>query len=353
MEKLYSVQYLRGMAALLVVVSHAFSHQIGLDNPFVVFAGQMGVTLFFVISGFIMVYISGNQSFSAWNFLTRRAARIVPLYWLFTALAALLALFLPSLFKTTTFTWPHLLQSLFFIVHEAPGRGGSSPLLSLGWTLNYEAYFYVTFAALAIFSAKLRVSILTVLFVGLWLWGALAPSTDPVIQFYLNLSPLAFALGSWAGLAALYGWHRQSRRLVPVLTVMGLGGLWLALANTATIDPTPGFMGQMALAVSLLGLGLMLEGRSRESRALALLGDASYAIYLTHMFVIGAALGLLERLVPLDNAVSVTVAALGSVVLALIVGIATHYCIEKPLLALVQRRRKVKSAGLNKASAGA
>jgi len=344
-EKLYSVQYLRGLAALLVVVAHAFSHQIGLENPLVVFAGQMGVVLFFVISGFIMVYISGTGTFSAWNFLTRRAARIVPLYWLFTGLAALLALVLPSLFKTTTFTWPHLIQSLLFIVHEAPGRGGSSPLLSLGWTLNYEAYFYVAFAALAVFSATLRLSILSVVFIGLWLWGALLPSSDPVVQFYLNLSPLAFALGSWVGLAALHGWHRKRAWMVAVLSAVGLGGLWLALANMTNLDPTPGFMGQMALGASLLVLGLMSEGERMRSRALALLGDASYAIYLTHMFVIGAALGLLERLVPLDNAASVIAAALGTVVLALLVGILTHYWIEKPLLALVQGRRKARIAG--------
>ncbi len=55
MQKLYSVQYLRAAAALLVVTAHAFSHQLGLGNPVVVLAGQLGVLLFFVISGFIMV----------------------------------------------------------------------------------------------------------------------------------------------------------------------------------------------------------------------------------------------------------------------------------------------------------
>ena len=40
MIKLYSVQYLRAVAALLVVVAHAFSYQIGVDNPLVVIAGD-------------------------------------------------------------------------------------------------------------------------------------------------------------------------------------------------------------------------------------------------------------------------------------------------------------------------
>ncbi|RYG23519.1 MAG: acyltransferase, partial [Burkholderiales bacterium] len=144
MTKLYSVQYLRAAAALLVVVAHAFSYQMGLGNPLVVEAGEVGVTLFFAISGFIMVHVTGPGSFSAGDFLVRRIVRIVPLYWLFTALAASLAVLAPALFKTTVFTWPHFIQSLLFIAHEAPNRGGTSPLLSLGWTLNYEAFFYVS-----------------------------------------------------------------------------------------------------------------------------------------------------------------------------------------------------------------
>lgn len=145
MQKLYSIQHLRACAALLVLFAHAFSYQIGVDNPIIVAAGRLGVILFFGISGFIMVYISGGGSFPALDFLKRRAIRIVPLYWIFTSLAALLAALAPSLFQTTQFTWPHYLQSLFFIVHEAPERGGVSPILSLGWTLNYEIYFYIVF----------------------------------------------------------------------------------------------------------------------------------------------------------------------------------------------------------------
>jgi exopolysaccharide production protein ExoZ len=80
---------------------------IGDGNPFVGLSGRSGVILFFVISGLIMIYISGAGPFSASTFLKRRAIRIVPLYWLFTSFAALLAALAPSLFKNTVFTWPH------------------------------------------------------------------------------------------------------------------------------------------------------------------------------------------------------------------------------------------------------
>lgn len=340
MQKLYSVQYLRAAAALLVVVAHAFSHQLGLGNPIIVLAGQLGVLLFFVISGFIMVYISGPGPFSAPKFLWRRAVRIVPLYWLFTGLAALLAVLAPALFKTTTFTWPHLLQSLFFIVHEAPDRGGSSPLLSLGWTLNYEAYFYLAFAVLAFLAARLRIVALSVAFLALWLLGLLLQSSDPVVQFYLNVSPLGFAAGSWVGYAALKGKIAFPRRgVVLPLGLVALVGLGIGLVDQQqTVGMLISFAGQLAFAVSALLLGLMFESGWKHLPLLERLGDASYAIYLTHMFVIGAALGVGERLLDLSSPAAIITAALGCVVLATLAGVLTHEVIEKPLLHLLRRQ---------------
>ena len=103
--KLNSIQYLRALAALTVVVAHAWDHPLPATPWPAAAMGEFGVALFFVISGYIMVAITGEGRFSAAQFLKRRAIRIVPLYWMATTLAALLALILPSLFKTTVFTW--------------------------------------------------------------------------------------------------------------------------------------------------------------------------------------------------------------------------------------------------------
>ncbi|HTM78373.1 MAG TPA: acyltransferase [Devosia sp.] len=348
MQKLYSVQYLRAAAALLVVIAHAFSHQLGVGNPFVVLAGQLGVLLFFVISGFIMVYISGSGPFSAPQFLWRRAVRIVPLYWLFTGLAALLAVLAPALFKTTTFTWPHFLKSLFFIVHEAPGRGGTSPLLSLGWTLNYEVYFYLAFAALAVLAARLRIVVLTVAFLGLWLLGLLLPSGDPVLQFYLNVSPLGFAAGCWIGYRVLRRPLSMSRLSGTLLSLVAVAGLALALADQQQPSGVLlSFAGQLAVAISVLVLGLSLEAGWTRQRLLERLGDASYAIYLTHMFVIGGALGVGERVFDLTSPPAVITAALVCIVLAVIAGVITHEIIEKPLLQLFRGHQPRRAGQLD------
>ncbi|MDH6233860.1 exopolysaccharide production protein ExoZ [Mesorhizobium soli] len=356
MEKLYSVQYLRACAAILVLVTHAFSYQIGDGNPFVGLSGRSGVILFFVISGFIMVYISGAASFSASTFLKRRAIRIVPLYWLFTSFAALLAALAPSLFKNTVFTWPHFLQSLLFIVHEAPETGSASPLLSLGWTLNSEAYFYVVFAILAFLSATSRLVLLTAFFVATWLAGLLIAPTDPVLQFYLSTSPLAFAAGTWIGWLSLNGDFTADRWHIWALGLVAASGAALALAlvynNTGLISQIR-FGGQVAWAAALLLLGLVLETKLKRWSLLEQLGDASYAVYLSHIFVIGAVTYLAKRIIGTGGAMTVMLIAAVSIVAACVAGIIIHKMIEKPLLRALNGKRKAVGTTFAGAVAGA
>ena len=94
-KTLYSIQVLRGVAALFVVVLHAYVHlearSLIPEVPSFVNSGRAGVDIFFVISGFIMVYISGNKFGKkgvALDFLVKRIIRVVPIYWVYTLLMA-------------------------------------------------------------------------------------------------------------------------------------------------------------------------------------------------------------------------------------------------------------------------
>lgn len=353
MKKLYSVQYLRACAALLVLFAHAFSYQIGADAPVIVTAGRLGVILFFVISGFIMVYISGNGPFSAPAFLKRRAIRIIPLYWIFTSLAALLAALLPSLFQTTVFTWPHYLQSLAFIVHEAPGGGGGSPLLSLGWTLNYEVYFYIVFAALAFLSVTSRVSVLTAFFVAMWLAGLIAAPANPVAEFYLGASPLAFVIGTWIGRRHLDNGFTHDTSKTALLCLMAGAGAAIAFVDDGTrFMGQISFAGQVMWAASLLVLGLVLEPRLRHWNLLEQLGDASYALYLSHIFVIGAVAYLARRIVGYEHPATVLLVSVVSIVAACIASLVIHKLIEKPLLRILNGKKKLKYSPVPYAAGG-
>jgi exopolysaccharide production protein ExoZ len=139
--KLHSVQYLRGIAALSVVVAHSISHPLP-SPPFEsVLIGHAGVLLFFVISGFIMVTITGDR-FEPLAFIKHRIVRIVPLYWLVTIATAASAVLIPSVFKNTTMSVSHFVASLLFIPARNPvDPRVIEPVMKLGWTLNFRCSF--------------------------------------------------------------------------------------------------------------------------------------------------------------------------------------------------------------------
>ncbi|MBK8210680.1 MAG: acyltransferase [Rhodospirillales bacterium] len=105
--QIVSIQYLRAVAALLVVFQHT-REQIPLYDDFLTFsAGGSGVDLFFVISGFVMCITATHSTAS--DFMAKRIIRVVPLYWFFTILLTGLELFVPTLFRTTVVSTNSLL----------------------------------------------------------------------------------------------------------------------------------------------------------------------------------------------------------------------------------------------------
>jgi exopolysaccharide production protein ExoZ len=348
--KLLSIQYLRALAAVLVVLAHAADHPLAQTPSLLTQLGEFGVTLFFVISGFIMVTISGPDTFNPLKFLKRRIVRVVPLYWCFTALAAVLALTLPSLFKSTVFTLPHFLQSLMFIPHEAPGRGGFSPLLSLGWTLNYEMFFYLTFAALAFLGATHRVLLLGIIFAGLALYGQLANPSNVVLSFYANLSLVAFSAGTGLGLLHLQGrtvriWASSRAGLIIVALLLPM----LGLAGTGELAYFALVAGSSALVLSATAL----EARLPHWPLLERLGDASYSLYLSHIFVVGAMVVVGGKILSTSDILGYAVVVATATGSAIAAGFLIHYALEKPLLQLFGQPRSASRSRLTPAVASA
>jgi exopolysaccharide production protein ExoZ len=113
------------------VVGHFFS-----------IVGNFGVDIFFVISGFIMFYTLKRDHYSAREFLLRRILRIVPVYWLMTLAFIPIIYAFPSPFASR-FDWDisSLALSLLFIPHQNPSGLGEYPLLTVGWSLNFEMFF--------------------------------------------------------------------------------------------------------------------------------------------------------------------------------------------------------------------
>lgn len=283
-ETLYSVQYLRAAAALAVVFYHisALSQQTwGLDPERVDHVGAAGVDLFFVISGFVMAMIVARPGpFDGREFWIRRIARVVPAYWVITLAVFALAWFRPSLFNSTTADLHTLLASLSFLALDH-GDGNTGPLLVVGWTLNYEIFFYAIVALTAGLFADRRLYGTSLIIIFLVAVGAWLRPTGPTSAFYTDPILLEFIFG-----ILVYSTWSRTREPGPglaPLAVFGAGAVLLFLQWERPVgDLRVLFWGIPSAAVLYGGLGVL----TFRSTLLARLGEWSYALYLTHVFVI-------------------------------------------------------------------
>src|SRR5690606_35803405 len=130
----------------------------------------------------------------------KRVIRVVPLYWLGTLGVFVVALLLPNLLDNTTADVPGLVKSLLFIPYQ---KGEYvQPLLYLGWTLNFEMFFYALFAISMAISHRYRLLICSGLLLTLVSLGHLATFDTLLAKFYTQQILAEFVLGM--GCYALY-----------------------------------------------------------------------------------------------------------------------------------------------------
>ena len=192
---LASVQYLRAIAAWLVVFFHltaSMANATGIPAVFTV--GAIGVDIFFVLSGFLMAMIVDRSHETGMTFLMRRFIRIAPLYYVMTFAVFAVALMAPWLLNSVRADVQHLVMSLAFLPHD-DGTGGNQPILSLGWTLNYEMFFYVLVVIFAgLFRDRSLVSLAAFLVV-LAFGGTLIHEPGTAVRFYTDPIILEFGFG--------------------------------------------------------------------------------------------------------------------------------------------------------------
>jgi exopolysaccharide production protein ExoZ len=291
---LAAIQFLRALAAFAVVAFHVqydLVVKLSVNFPVSLDLGQAGVDLFFVISGFVMVYASESlfgRPDASITFFVRRIIRIVPLYWLMTSL--MLAYVIARGFAASNASPMLALASYFFVPYPRPS-GDVDPLYGIGWTLNYEMFFYLIFT-LALFAARrtVVVAIVAIVLVGVVVIGQTA-HLPPQAAFLASPIILEFAAG--AGLALLY---RTGFRLPPaVATVLLVAAIAeFAVLNSAWLD----FSGMNSSVARPLQYGvpaaqgfaaLTLIDRKLAFPYIEKLGDASYSLYLTHPAIISIA----------------------------------------------------------------
>jgi exopolysaccharide production protein ExoZ len=324
MNRLHGIQYLRAVAALAVVVFHAAERTGG---HFVI--GAAGVDVFFVISGFIMWVISARRPTTPVRFLRDRLERIAPVYWIATAI--MVAGALAGLFPNLKLTLGHVLGSLFFIPHHSPSSGQIWPVLVQGWTLNYEIFFYVVFAACLLLPSRFRLAGLTAVLVGLAGEGFIQGSGNPLLATYTNPIILEFLIGALIGKLWLDG-RIPSPATGAVLIAAALLGF--AVVGATHVGFGPQSFGPLAAALLIGVLALEKGGAVRRVRPMLYLGDASYSVYLFHTFAISVVAKLAALL-----SIPATTAMLLAVISGVTAGIAAYEMLEKPLIAAVKGLR--------------
>lgn len=339
--KIVAVQYLRAIAALLVLASHALLYPLTGEDIIYGRMGWLGVILFFVISGFIMVSVTDTGRFDGREFMRRRILRIVPLYWIFTFVAALMAFVAPQLFKTTVFNGEQLALSLAFIPFYNAASQGLHPLYKLGWTLNYEMFFYACFALLAVFTARGRVIGLTLAYIGLALIGFFLAPQAAIPHFYTSFLPLAFVAGCWIGLGHLEGTLARIPAPIMVLVgIMALFGLYEGFGwNRGVVEDASAFVGLLAFSAGLLLLAVRYEAQLPRFPWLEHLGNASYSIYLVHIFAVALMAGIGLKLIGRNFPGIVPVVTVLAISTGIWMGLLLYRYVEQPLMRRLNRKR--------------
>lgn len=337
---IYNFQALRAIAALLVTFVHIelLVMPLGVTKRQLMF-GNVGVDLFFVLSGFVIVYSTLRSRPGPAAFFENRVIRVVPLYWVLTLGVFVLALAAPILFNSTDPTAGNLAKSLLFIPYLKP-NGFVHPILFVGWTLNYEMFFYLSFA-LALWACRRdprrAVHLCSAALIAFVAFVELTEPRGVVVRFFGYSIVLEFVMGMWIALAADRWPAAQSKLAWPLLAICGL---WL-LGHMIFLADAPRWLvaGIPSAGILIAALSLERSGHALAGRRIQLLGAASYALYLSHPFVLQAIGKAIE---PFSSPAIAFIASILAIIAAQLVGIALHLWLELPIVSWLKSRRRRK-----------
>lgn len=329
------IQILRAFAAVIVVIHHALEESRGAKGTFspdwVATSGAAGVDIFFVISGFIMMYTSFSGTARAPSpaaFLWKRALRIYPLYWM--CCAAILIAVAVGYLKNLHLDLGDIITSLLLLP-------GNHLILGVSWTLVYEVYFYVIFAATLVLNSRSASAILTpLLMLVTFLISLLLP--DGKTRIFLH-DPIVieFCMGLWLGWAASrYELKLPAWVAAAALLAAFIAPIFIPHPTTAGLPPIPRVVFWGIPAVAIVAFSLRIRTvRGAFGRFLLLAGGASYALYLTHPILMIAYAALIKRsasfsALPQFPVLCVIVAA------AVAASIQVHLKVEKPLASSIR-----------------
>jgi peptidoglycan/LPS O-acetylase OafA/YrhL len=340
LARYHSLDIWRGVAALLVVVFHAFaSHTGGEYNDYhpIVGAcwlvgghGWLGVHIFFAVSGYCIaaaVDAGVSRGRHVGRFLRDRALRIYPTYWMalvfFVVVGGLTAPFIgkyPA--SALPQSWLAFLPDIFLVQPFFTGQF----FLLVSWSLAYEVCFYVICAAgMWLLLAQWPTTLVLGLGGGMALLGLVWPGVmfpwNLWPEFYLGVLSFVFLRAREAG----------DQRGVWLSGVAGLALIGVGIASKSSYPLTM----FVTAAITALGIALLYPLDRRMSgqrwlRPLAYLGVISYSLYLVHLIVVSKIMNISKRFVSIDS-LWVLPAVLFATAAAILTGAVFYRFVEAPL----------------------
>ena len=252
-----NLQELRGMSACLIVISHIPLVGITIGTSL----GGYGVTMFFLLSGFLLIH-STEKSTSF--FLEKRIIRIIPMYYLITLVTYVMASIQPEWFNTTVATPQNLIKSLLFIPYMNP-NGNVRPILDVAWALFPEVWFYIVFYISLKISYKHRALITGGCFMTLFGIGMAVenPILNQFKEAFLTLSIGMFLYYIWKWVPAV---KINTKSWVPKFILVAMYFIIGILYNNL-IYAKKRFLA-IILAYFVFCIFVVLEGKIRESNIL-------------------------------------------------------------------------------------
>jgi peptidoglycan/LPS O-acetylase OafA/YrhL len=330
----FSIQALRGVAALLVVALHTTQtmnhHFPGISGPG--FSGGAGVDIFFVISGFVMTMSSRTLLRSMHpmrTFLWKRIRRVVPMYWLATTVKLGLLMAVPAAGGLLAQGAWHVAASYLFIP-SIGAKGEVLPILIVGWTLNYEMLFYLIVATAL--GMRLRmVPFVSAVILLLSLIGFVFADRLPVALSLVSPILMEFLYGVLiAQLTARLHARRSSQKIFCYAAIV------LAFA-VIELSPDENVLRTRILVWGLAALAMVTAAIALEAdlgrwipRWMLELGDSSYSLYLTHTMTLAGIGSLLSHFRGLDRS-GYAVEWVFAAALCLLVGELVYRWVELPI----------------------
>jgi exopolysaccharide production protein ExoZ len=341
--KINSLQVYRGVAALLVMLYHITDQspsKIGQDFLGNIFSfGFVGVDFFFVLSGFIILYVHhqdiGRRE-ELKGYLTKRFIRLYPIYWIIASIKLFSIYLIPSTAKSYETGFWYTIKSYLLIPQT------NLPIIGAAWSLSYEVLCYLLFG----------IAIL----VGFWwahrlliLWGALIISgwflkflNIPVFEnnFFINFITdernLEFILGCLAAYLILYKEIKYSRILIAAgILLFAIWGFYINRGNQVF-----SFTLTIGIAAFLLIIGsasFEIKKSIKWPKFLVFLGDASYSIYLTHVMFINILIIIFSRGL-LFSVLGPLLSTFLILIFAVMGGCLVYVFLEKPVITRLRTR---------------